>query len=151
MITVRKLSMCGRPRSSQTASETTLRHGIHGQGQASVRLIRGCPGNHSDAVDNGADAETQSTAGTRIRHSGQVGFGMEAYGLQTEMESVAVPARTGPGGCGQPPPQCWRTAAELPDRRGRRKRGLLRQEQCGHSLGVSSSGMWWQGRSLSFV
>lgn len=67
----------------------TLAHGLHGQGQASLWHVRGCPGNHADAVDDGADAEAQGTACAGVPHAGQVGLGVKPDGLRTERETVA--------------------------------------------------------------
>lgn len=67
----------------------TLAHGLHGQGQASLWHVRGCPGNHADAVDDGADAEAQGTACAGVPHAGQVGLGVKPDGLRTERETIA--------------------------------------------------------------
>lgn len=65
-----------------TVSQITLTHQIiHSQGQASLWFIRCCPGNHFDAVDNRADAETQSTAGAGVSNGGQVGVGIKPDSL----------------------------------------------------------------------
>lgn len=82
-------------RSTATVSQITLRHGIHSQGQASLWFIRCCPGNHSDAVDNRADGETQGTACTSVSNGGQVGFRIKLDSLRTEIKSLAVTAHKG--------------------------------------------------------
>lgn len=55
--------------------------GAQGQGQPSPGLIRGGPGNHEDAVDDGADAEAQGAARAAVGDRGQVGFGIELDSL----------------------------------------------------------------------
>lgn len=70
------------------APPITLAPGLHGEGQASLWHVRGCPGNHADAVDDGADAEAQGTARAGVPHAGQVGLGVKLDGLRTERETI---------------------------------------------------------------
>ena len=78
-----------------TVSQITLTHRIHSQGQASLWFVRCCPGNHSDAVDNRADGETEGTACASVGNGGQVGLRVKLDSLQTETESLAVTAHKG--------------------------------------------------------
>lgn len=80
-----------------TVPRITSAHRIHSQGQASLWFVRCCPGNHSDAVDNRADGETQGTACASVSNGGQVGFGIKLDSLQTERKSIAVIAHEGRG------------------------------------------------------
>lgn len=64
-----------------TVPRITSAHRIHSQGQASLWFVRCCPGNHSDAVDNRADGETQGTACASVSNGGQVGFGIKLDSL----------------------------------------------------------------------
>lgn len=79
-----------------TVSQIALTRWSHGQGQASLWFIRCCPGNHSDAVDNRADAETQSTARTSVGNAGQVGVRIKPDGLQAERKVTARRGRERP-------------------------------------------------------
>lgn len=56
--------------------------GAQGQGQPSPGLIWGGPGNHADAVDDGADAEAQGAARAAVCDRGQVGFGIKLDSLR---------------------------------------------------------------------
>lgn len=65
-------------------------HGAAGQGQPALGLVRGCPGNHADAVDNGADADTQGAARAAVSDRGQVRFGIKLDSLRTGMNVIDV-------------------------------------------------------------
>lgn len=69
--------------------------GAQGQGQPSPRLIRGGPGNHEDAVDDGADAEAQGAARAAVSDRGQVGFGIELDSLWMGVHVIDVPCGKG--------------------------------------------------------
>lgn len=56
-------------------------HGLHGLREASLWYVRRCPCNHLDAVDDGADAEAQSTAGAAVLNHGEMSLGVEHNGL----------------------------------------------------------------------
>lgn len=65
-------------------------HRAAGQGQPALGLVWGCPGNHADAVDNGADAETQGAACAAVSDCGQVGFGIKLDSLRTGINVIDV-------------------------------------------------------------
>lgn len=69
--------------------------GAQGQGQPSPGLIRGGPGNHEDAVDDGADAEAQGAARAAVGDCGQVGFGIELDSLWMGVHVIDVPCGKG--------------------------------------------------------
>lgn len=62
--------------------------GAHGQGQPAPGLVGGCPGNHADAVDDRAHAETQGAARAAVTHRGQVGFGIKLDRLQAGINII---------------------------------------------------------------
>lgn len=49
--------------------------------EASLWHVRRCPSNHLDAVDDGADAEAQSTAGAAVLNRGEMSLGVKHNGL----------------------------------------------------------------------
>lgn len=68
-------------------------HGLHGLREASLWYVRHCPCNHLDAVDDGADAEAQSTAGAAVLNHGEMSLGVEHNGLVSSVVTghVALP------------------------------------------------------------
>lgn len=68
-------------------------HGLHGLREASLWYVRRCPGNHLDAVDDGADAEAQSTAGAAVLNRGEMSLGVKHNGLVSSVVTghVALP------------------------------------------------------------
>lgn len=56
-------------------------HGLHDLREAALWHVRRCPGNHLDAVDDGADAEAESAAGAAVLNRGEMSLGVKHNGL----------------------------------------------------------------------
>lgn len=87
--------------------------GVHGQGQPTPGLVGGCPGNHADAVDDRAHAETQGAARAAVSNRGQVGFRIKLDSLQAGINIIDGTCRKGQN-CSHPS-VCASCAATLGD------------------------------------
>lgn len=58
--------------------------------QAPLRHIRRCPGNHSDAVDDGAHAQAQSATSAAVSYHGEMGLRVKRNSLKKEAKAIRL-------------------------------------------------------------